>query len=207
MSPESTPPLQRVLPISPGRRQGLIRDAEALAAGGCTQLVLREPQRSRWDLQQALPSIKSILPGLILHATNVNAWRFAELHDTGLHLPSHLDPKLWRTRFQGRLGISCHSIEDIQNAESAGLDYVLLSPVFDPVSKEATHPAIGPNRASEIQRKSAIPIFGLGGISASNAPYCRDLFGVASLGYLFGSRTNRRRLSTRVTRLLEVMGS
>ena len=55
-------PLQRVLPISPGRRQGLVRDAEALAEGGCTQLILREPHRTRWDIEQVLPSIKSILP-------------------------------------------------------------------------------------------------------------------------------------------------
>ena len=130
MSPEATPPLQRVLPISPGRHQGLIEDAAALARGGCTQMILREPHRDRWSLEQALPALKTILPGLILHATNVNAWRFAEIHKTGLHLPSHLDPTLWRSRFEGTLGISCHSIEELQKAEAAGLDYALLSPVF-----------------------------------------------------------------------------
>ena len=194
-----------MLPISPGRRQGLIEDAKALARGGCFQLILREPHRSRWDLAQALPVLKDLLPGLILHATNVNAWRFAEVHSTGLHLPSHLDPKLWRSRFKGRLGISCHSEDDLQKAEAAGLDYALLSPIFDPVSKPATHPALGPKDASELQRNCAIPIFGLGGIRTSNAGYCQDLYGVASLGYLFGTKTDRRRLSTRVARLLQAL--
>lgn len=170
-------------------------------------MILREPHRDRWSLEQALPALKTILPGLILHATNVNAWRFAEIHKTGLHLPSHLDPTLWRSRFEGPLGISCHSIEEIQKAEAAGLDYALLSPVFDPISKAATHPALGAKQACQIQLQSSIPIFGLGGIHASNAKICSDLYGVASLGYLFGDRTDRRRLSARVARLLRIMAS
>ena len=139
---------------------------------------------------------------MILHATNINAWRFAELYNTGLHLPSHLDPKLWRSRFSGRLGISCHSEEELASAEAAGLDYALISPVFDPVSKASTHPALGPEEASRMQKNCSIPVFGLGGIRPANAKTCGDLYGVASLGYLFGQRTDRKRLSARVARLL-----
>ena len=204
MTPDS-PTMQRLLPISPGRRQNLIHDAIALAAGGCTQLILREPHRSRWELEQSLEELTQHLPGLILHATNINAWRFAEIHSTGLHLPSHLDPAKWRKRFAGRLGISCHTLEEIQKAEAAHLDYVLISPIFSPISKPDSREMIGPEKATEFQDQCRIKVFGLGGIHASNTLACRHLYGVASMGYLFGKQTNRKRLTSRSAKLLSLL--
>ncbi len=198
--------LQRLLPISPGRRQNLVDDAKALAAAGCTQMILREPQRSRWDIEQCLPSLKKLLPGLILHATNVNAWRFAEIHQTGLHLPSHVDPALWRGRFPGRLGISCHSEEEVAAADAAGLDYALISPIFAPISKrEDTRPPLGPKRAQAMQTACSIPLFGLGGMHPEHLDDCTGLFGGASLGYLFGERTRRSRMTARARGFLDAL--
>jgi len=196
--------MQRLLPISPNSHRDLIRDAQALADGGCSQMILREPDRSRWQLEEALPELRQILPGLILHATNVNAWRFAELHKTGLHLPSHVDPKLWRGRFDGLLGMSCHSEEDLQSAADAGLDYALLSPIYSPLSKKDSRRILGPVAAAKIQAGADLPIFGLGGINFRRAPSCLGLYGVASMGYLFGNRTNRPQLSSRAKALLSV---
>jgi|GEM_PF-4336366 len=198
--------MQRLLPISPNRPTDLIKDAKALSDAGCEQLIVREAHRSRWELEQAIPSLKAHLPGLILHASNVNAWRFAEIYQTGLHLPSHLDPKLWRDRFSGLLGMSCHSEEDVENASRASIDYVLLSPMFPPVSKkDDPRPPLGPAVCSALQKEYAIRIFGLGGVNRDSIPKCHGVYGVASLGYLFGSRTDRRQLRKRTGILLNLV--
>ena len=166
-------------------------------------MILREPHRTRWEIEEQLPALKTLLPGLILHATNVNAWRFAELYDTGLHLPSHVDPKSWRDRFAGLLGISCHGLEEVMAAEKAGLDYAVLSPIFSPLSKTDSRPPIGPQQAAGIQKATCLPIFGLGGMHPKKVATCRDLFGVASLGHLFGTRTNRTRQKARAKAFLD----
>jgi thiamine monophosphate synthase len=168
-------------------------------------MILREPNRSRWEVEQLLVALKKILPDLILHASNVNGWRFAEIHNTGLHLPSHVDPKLWRGRFSGRLGISCHREEEVLAAAASGLDYVLLSPIFSPISKEDDRPTLGPEEAGRIQALCDIPVFGLGGICQRNARQCKGLHGIASMGYLFGTRTDRKRLSARTKRLFAIV--
>jgi thiamine monophosphate synthase len=197
--------MQRLLPISPNTRRGLVADAQAIAEGGCDQMILREPDRSRWAIEQILPALKKHLPGLILHVSNVNAWRFAEIHQTGLHLPSHADPKLWRSRFTGRMGQSCHNQDEVLAAAQHGLDYVLLSPVFSPLSKHDDRLPMGPDEAGRIQGLVSLPVFALGGIQTRNAPECDNCYGVASMGYLFGERTNRKRLSQRTKVILGIL--
>ena len=196
--------MQRLLPITPNTRRGLIGDAKAISTGGGTQMILREPGRTRWEIEQVLPELKKLLPGLILHVSNVNAWRFAEIHQTGLHLPSHADPKLWRSRFKGLLGMSCHQETEVLAAQQNNLDYVLLSPVFSPISKADDRKPLGPTEAARIQSLVSIPVFALGGIQARNAKQCSGCFGGASMGYLFGNRTNRRQLHKRTASLLNI---
>ena len=191
------------MPISPGRTQNLVDDAAALRDAGCHQLILREPHRTRWEIENQLPALKELLPGLILHAKNINAWRFAEIYKTGLHLPSHVDPKLWRDRFSGLLGISCHNLEEVVAAQNAGLDYALLSPIFPPHSKVDPRTPLGPERAASIQTATSLPLFGLGGMHPKKVAQCRGLFGVASLGHLFGTRTNRSRQKARTKSFLD----
>jgi len=197
--------MQRLLPISPNTRRGLVADAQAIAEGGCDQMILREPDRSRWAIEQILPALKKHLPGLILHVSNVNAWRFAEIHQTGLHLPSHADPKLGRSRFTGRMGQSCHNQDEVLAAAQHGLDYVFLSPVFSPLSKHDDRLPMGPDEAGRIQGLVSLPVFALGGIQTRNAPECDNCYGVASMGYLFGERTNRKRLSQRTKVILGIL--
>lgn len=197
--------MQRLLPISPNSRRGLVADAQAIAAGGCNQMILREPSRSRWAIEQILPALKKHLPNLILHASNVNGWRFAEIHQTGLHIPSNADPKLWRSRFQGRLGQSCHNLAEVLAAAENSLDYVLLSPVFSPLSKTDDRMPLGPTEAGRIQGLVDLPVFALGGIQLKTTDACKRCFGVASLGYLFGTRTDRKQLRKRTKALLNLL--
>jgi thiamine-phosphate pyrophosphorylase len=66
------------------------------------------------------------------------------------------------------IGYSAHSREEILQAESAGADYVLLGPVYKSPSKKINNPALGVEKFSEWIAGTKIPVFALGGLSASN---------------------------------------
>jgi thiamine-phosphate pyrophosphorylase len=86
------------------------------------------------------------------------------------------------TKFQ--LGYSAHSLDECQQASAAGADYIFLSPIFDPISKEAERLPLGVTVLSEATRLLSTPIIALGGIDAQRAAICRDAgaSGVAVVG-------------------------
>ena len=79
--------------------------------------------------------------------------------------------------------VSCHSLEDA--AWATGADYVLLAPIFQPLSKTDSRPALGTGAISEFARKSRVPVLALGGITAENAHLCMEAgaAGVAGITY------------------------
>jgi len=89
----------------------------------------------------------------------------------------------------GRLGVSCHSLADIQRAADEGADYAHLAPIFDPLSKPAERPALGVSAVREAA-KSGLPLFAQGGIddacaaSLANAGAC----GIAVTGHVLQAK-------------------
>lgn len=95
----------------------------------------------------------------------------------GLHLPADSPPpSAWRPICPPGflIGVSCHTVEELVEAERGGADYALFAPVFRPLSKEdsrAPHGLEGLRRACASVR---IPVLALGGITAGNASSCLD---------------------------------
>jgi thiamine-phosphate pyrophosphorylase len=81
------------------------------------------------------------------------------------------------------VGLSAHSIADVEGAHAAGADYVTLSPIYQSASKPGYGPPLG---LGAIQRAAQIGIPGLalGGITASNATTAMNAgaAGVAVMG-------------------------
>lgn len=72
------------------------------------------------------------------------------------------------------IGISCHTIDDVRRAASAGVDLILFGPVFEKrVSGEVVAEGMG---IDALQQASALagqtPLLALGGVTASNAARC-----------------------------------
>ena len=63
------------------------------------------------------------------------------------------------------LGQSVHSIQEAERAQSGGADYVLLGPIFAPLSKTGHSPPLGLSRLRAITQSLRIPVFALGGLS------------------------------------------
>jgi len=71
-----------------------------------------------------------------------------------------------------RVGISCHSIEDVGEAERTGADYVFFGPIFDTPAKRKFGAPLGIAKLAEACRAARIPVIAIGGVDASNAAEC-----------------------------------
>jgi thiamine-phosphate pyrophosphorylase len=93
----------------------------------------------------------------------------------GVHLPAgSIAPSTWRaiTPAGFLIGVSCHSLEEVVQAERDGADYGLFGPVFSPLSKSS---GLAPRGLDELRRAAQavkIAVLALGGITAENAPSC-----------------------------------
>ena len=100
----------------------------------------------------------------------------------GVHLPSDSLPMDEVRKLAGPefvIGKSCHSLEEIQRAEAAGVDYVYYSPIFDSASKPGYGPPLGLAALERACRQAAVPVCALGGVTEANA---LDCFGAGAAG-------------------------
>ncbi len=88
----------------------------------------------------------------------------------GVHLRSdHLPIPIVRKLVGPKrtIGVSCHAVQDVINAEKDGADFVVLGPIYDTPSKRSYGPPLGKEiiRTSRIMCK--IPIYAIGGIKVN----------------------------------------
>lgn len=140
---------------------------------GVTWIQIREKDLSARALFQLVDAARK-LPNP--HATKIIVNTRADVAlaagAAGVHLPSGSPPaRFWR-RPGFLVGVSCHSVDDVQQAEAEGADYVVFGPVFPPRSKTA----LGEPRGLEGLRCAAaavkIPVLALGGVTRDNSDAC-----------------------------------
>ncbi|WP_096155286.1 MULTISPECIES: thiamine phosphate synthase [Bacillus] len=68
------------------------------------------------------------------------------------------------------LGVSTHNVEEAQEAQKKGADYIGVGPMFFTSTKEDIEEVKGPSVISSIRKAGVeLPIVGIGGISTENA--------------------------------------
>jgi thiamine-phosphate pyrophosphorylase len=160
--------------------------AEAIFAGGCRWLSLREkdlPPAERRALLSALMMVGRRWGATVTVHEDVDAAVISGA--AGVHLPSAGNPEAARARLpDGLIGASAHSAAEASALLGSGADYVTISPVFITASKPGYGPAIGLGGLAEIVRQVSGPVIALGGITAANAPLCLSAgaSGVAVMG-------------------------
>ena len=88
----------------------------------------------------------------------------------GVHLRANSLPVAVTRRMLGpgqMIGVSAHSTDEVVRAESDGADFAVLGPVYETASKSAFGPPIGLRALEETSRRCRMPVFAIGGITAS----------------------------------------
>ena len=78
---------------------------------------------------------------------------------------------------------ACHNPAQVQEYE--GADYVVLAPIFKPLSKNDDRAPLGASAIADFVRRSRLPVLALGGVTRANARACLDAgaAGVAGITY------------------------
>lgn len=168
----------------PQRREALVRLAAKLAAQNVDYLQIREKDLPARELEALSRQIVAAVRQAG-HYTKVLLSGPAEMAlasaADGVHLPSTpgADAILAaRHRFasQGRdplISISCHTVEEVKKAGSAGADIALFAPVFEKKTSHETIPGRGLAALAEACRTGApMPVLALGGVTRQNARAC-----------------------------------
>jgi thiamine-phosphate pyrophosphorylase len=91
-------------------------------------------------------------------------------HADGVHLGQEDLPLLVGRRLMGAklVGISTHDIEQAQEAERNGADYIGFGPMFGTTTKDTGYAARGVDMLRKIRAAVKLPIVAIGGINEQN---------------------------------------
>ena len=169
------------------RRRALLERIAQAARNGVDFIQLREKDLPTWELEQlaeeALRRVRSESASTRLLVNSRLDVALAVGAD-GVHLtaddisPADVRavvarvPPSCEVRPDFLVGVSCHSLEDVHQAEAQGADFAVLAPIFEKVI--AARPPL-PGVGLEALRQAAqgrLPVLALGGVSLQNAAQC-----------------------------------
>jgi len=150
--------------------------ARSLAAG-VTWIQIREKDlsaRALFELVEA--ALKLPNPHGSQFLVNTRADVAIAAGAAGVHLPAGSPlARIWRRPgflVDFLIGVSCHSVDDVRQAEIEGADYAVFGPVFPPRSKTTR---AKPRGLDDLRRAAAavkIPVLALGGVTRENGDAC-----------------------------------
>ena len=165
-------PLYAILDRSVGRGRDLPGLLDAVLAGGCRLVQLREKAMPLDDL---LPLARRLArrcreAGALLIVNDRADLALAAGAD-GLHvgqddLPARQARGLLRPNMI--LGVSTHDPEQARRAVADGADYVAVGSIF-PTTTKAGFQLVGPELIRRVRPEVPVPLVGIGGITAENA--------------------------------------
>jgi thiamine-phosphate pyrophosphorylase len=142
---------------------------EAVKAAGCKVFQLREKDLTKREYYELARRAREIATQMLMICNDHLDVALAICAD-GIHLGDD-DLPIAEARDLAPdliIGASSHSLEQAQNAQRAGADYVNIGPIFQTSTKSKPGPSLGPQAIVEISPSLHIPYTVMGGIKADN---------------------------------------
>jgi len=138
---------------------------------GITFIQYREKQRTRREIYDEAVKLRDLTRSynaVFIVNDHVDIALAAEAD--GVHLGQDDLPLREARKIMGRkiVGISTHSLEQAQSAETGGADYIGFGPIFQTSTKDAGPPK-GLDILKTIKQNISIPVVAIGGISIDSA--------------------------------------
>jgi thiamine-phosphate pyrophosphorylase len=149
--------------------------ARELVAGGVTLIQYRNKQGSSHQLLSDARGFRRACPSEITLIMNDRADLALAADFDGVHLGQHdLPIRAARRLLQCPkvIGVSTHSVEEVQAAEASDADYIAMGPVFSTASKADHEPTVGLDGIRRARTLTQKPIVAIGGITLEN---CRSV--------------------------------
>ena len=167
--------LPKIYPITDTAISGLshAEQVKRLIAGGATLIQLREKQKAAGDwFPDALEAAKLCREAGVLCIVNDRVDIAIAVGADGVHLGQDDMPVAAARRLLGQdkiIGLSTHSIGQLEAALREPVDYLAIGPIFDTSTKSDPDPAIGIEMLSKAAKTSGMmPLVAIGGIKADN---------------------------------------
>jgi 8-oxo-dGTP diphosphatase len=163
----------------------LLINLQKILARGIKLIQLRlkivPPEAVEKFIEQAYPLCKQQGALLLMNSAVKNAEDFAV---DGIHLTSrHLMSATRRPAFpRGTseqaywVAASCHNLQELEHAQTLGVDFVVLAPVLATKSHPETEP-LGWEQFAKLVSKVNLPVYALGGLSESALAMARQAGG------------------------------
>jgi thiamine-phosphate pyrophosphorylase len=152
--------------VTDRKQADVIECARRAVADGVDMIQVREKDMDARGLLELATTIVRIAHGSatrVLVNDRLDVALAADAH--GVHLPSDGLPVTAVRPLIALVGISTHSLDDVQRAETDGADFVVFGPLFETPGKTA----IGLDRLTRVASGTDVPVYGIGGITIENA--------------------------------------
>jgi thiamine-phosphate pyrophosphorylase len=157
--------------------QNILEQASAAVTAGIPLIQIREKQLTSRVLSELTSDVVAIARGSSTRVlVNDRADIAASAGAAGVHLTTRsLSADVIRKTFGEKflVGVSTHSLAEVQSAWRQGANFAVLGPIFPSPAKEKYGPPLGLDQLKDAARELApFPLIALGGISLERVNEC-----------------------------------
>ena len=184
----------------------LLEQIQIAMEAGVDYVQIREKDLSSRELFELAVSARTLAQKhdtRILINDRLDIAQAAGLH--GVHLGQQsIAPEVIRAKISFEdflIGVSTHSLEELQRAHEKGVSFLTFGPVFFTSSKAIYGPPLGIEHLREACVLSKVPVFALGGINQQNYSECLKM-GAAGIAGIKLFQDDRESVTTIVQEIL-----